>query len=149
MIRGLTAAACLAGAMLSACSFTQEHFIDFDDVTLSAPTPTQLAAWRAEAWREDPRQVAHYELQLRLDVSWKGERFLAARYTFHESDPEHPEWGSYVVRGYTDASGRTTRYRVKLKRDGTIWYATEISHYMVAVLPHPVLEGGGGPPRTK
>ncbi|MBI2933304.1 MAG: hypothetical protein HYY16_16795 [Planctomycetes bacterium] len=141
-------AAIRALAILGLFGCTQPHAVDAPDIDLPAPGEAQIASWAAESFRRDPCQVAHYELQLRLDVlEWRGERYNPRKYVFYERDPEHPEWGSYVVRGYTDRSGRLWRYRVKLRRAGDIWIATQISHYLTVELEHPALERDSGPPK--
>ena len=139
----------MVAAVLSASSCgTEEHSVDFADINFDAPSGEQIEMWKSEPFRADPRQVAHYELQMKLDVAWKGERFPGDKYTFIESDSAHPEWGAYVVRGYVDRSGRLTRYRVKVAQRDGVWFARQVSHYMMVTLVHPALEDEG-PPNTE
>ncbi len=131
--------------VLAGClSTTEQHYVDFPNVDVDPPSVEQLEVWsKNDPWRRDPLRVAHEELQLRLDVPWKGLAYRPELYEYHQSDPAHPEWGTYVVRGYKDRAGRMFRYRVKLDRTGDIWYARQISHYVVAELLNPALEDEG------
>src|SRR3990172_11916431 len=111
----------LACAGLAGClSLTEEsESRPLKVVPVPAPTPAELDVWTQEfhagkVWRGDPRQGAHVELQKWLDVPWKGEAFDPTKYTFFEANPKHPDWGSYVVRGFIDRTGRNFRYRVKV-----------------------------------
>ncbi len=116
------------------------------DVNIQPPSDKQLEVWKGEAYRHDACRVADYELKMRLDMcQWRAEPFNAAKYTYFEKNEQRPDWGSYVVRGSSDRSGRLWRYRVKLRRSGDVWYAVQVSHYVVVELEHPALESGGPP----
>ncbi|MBI4565066.1 MAG: hypothetical protein HY716_10285 [Planctomycetes bacterium] len=133
MAGGLWASAAMLGA--GACQERRE--IDFPDVNIPEPGAAQLEVWQAEfeqgqTWRGDPRRVAHEEIRLRVEVPWKGEPYDPSKYEFIERNPKHPDWGSYIVRGYTDRSRRAFRYRVKIARHGDIWYARQVSRYATA-----------------
>lgn len=119
--------------------------VTLGDVDLQTPSEAQLNAWQEEhrtgrTWRGDPRRVAHEELLVRIDVPWKGEAFDPTKYQFVETNPEHPDWGSYVVRGAPDPSGRTRRYRVKVSRWQDIWYARQVSRYTIVTMPDPFFD---------
>ena len=132
--------------LLSGCSLTQDHYIDAQDINLPEPDAAQVSAWRKnEPWRSDPRRVAHEELGRRLEVPWRGQAYTAERYEFVEKSAEHPEWGSFVTRGFTDGQDRVFRYRVKVGCEDGIWYARQLSHFVKATLPHPIFDDGPPP----
>jgi hypothetical protein len=62
---------------------------------------------------------------LKYTVPWITEPYRPSQYEVKES----PEWGTYVVRGYVNANGNLTRYRVKVRPYQDIWYPVQISHY--------------------
>src|SRR5262245_586593 len=100
----------LAALLLGGCQFTVERDVGGVDTPVPAPTAEQLEIWRKnDPWRADPCHVAHEELRTRIDVPFRGERYLPEHYEFHEENPEHPDWGCYVIRGYKDHSGRQIR----------------------------------------
>jgi len=114
--------------------------IDFDDINLPPLGPIELES-RLKAFREgterhhgDPKQVAHTALLYAVDVPWRGDPFRAEDYEFHERNPERPEWGPYVVRGWAEAD-RARRYRVKIRPYEEIWYPIQVSRYIVVDLP--------------
>jgi len=110
---------------------TEYYTLDLGDENLGVPDnlAQRLAAFRsgAERWHGDPKAVA--DLALRnspnYTVPWIAEPFRASQYDFKES----AEWGTYVVRGYLNANGNLTRYRVKVRPYREIWYPIQISHY--------------------
>ena len=126
-MRGLLAAACV----VLAAGCTEYYTLDLGDENLEHPDdlPRRLAAFRtgAEKWHGDPRAVA--DLALRNSrthtVPWIAEPFRPSLYEVRES----PEWGTFVVRGYVNANGNLTRYRVKVRSYQEIWYPVQISHY--------------------
>ncbi len=131
---------------LAGCIETDIHRdITLGDVDIPSPSDSQLEAWQKEheagrTWRNDPRRVAHEELLVRVEVPWKGEAFDPSKYQFVEQNPEHLDWGSYVVRGATDYSGRTRRYRVKVSRWRDVWYARQVSRYTIVSMPDPFFD---------
>jgi len=140
----------VTGAMLPAFSCSERVPIDIDDINIEPPSAVQLDLWQREydggtKWRGDPKRVAHEELQLRLDVPWKGEALDPSKYEFTERNPEKSHWGSYAIRRYTDRSGRHISYQVQLARHRNIWYARKVRHYYGIEVPHPALEEDGGP----
>ncbi len=122
----------------SGCS--EAHTFHAPDIDLPPPSDVQIEAWSTDAYRKDPRQVAHHEIVCRVDVPWKAEPYHAVNYTFIERNSQHPDWGSYVTRGYTDRAGRMRRYRVKVSRAGDVWYATQLSRFIDVELGHPAME---------
>ncbi len=146
MKKAIAAATVLLIVSCSGCP--QMHPIDAPDINLPEPSELQVEQWRRnEAWRSDPCRVADYELKLHLDIcEWAHEPFNPAKYTYTERNEKNPLWGPYVTRGSVDSSGRLWRYRVKVRKSGDVWYAVQVSHYLVVELEHPALEGGG-PPR--
>ena len=143
---------CVLGAALCALGVpgcAEQHIIDAPDTDLAVPSAVQLEVWSRETYRRDPCMVADYELKLRLDVcQWRAEPYNPQKYTFIERHAQRADWGSYVVRGFTDRSGRGWRYRVKVRKSGDVWYAIQLSHFLGVELEHPALESGG-PPNPK
>jgi len=139
---------------LAACS-PEPRTVDFDDVNLPAPSATELEArLRAsqngsERFHVDPKQVAHVALGNHVDVPWRGEPFRAEDYRFFERDSKHPDWGSYVVRGFVERTGarRQRRYRVKVRRYEEIWYPVQVSRYMIIDLEED--SSSDGPPNVR
>jgi hypothetical protein len=134
-----------AAALLSAFTCSKRAAVDMPDKDVPPPTMKQLEAWEREykegtTWRGDPLRLAHEEIKNWLDVPWKGEPFNPARYEFTESNPEKPQWGSYVIRRYVDDNGRMTSYQVQMSRHNAIWYARKIRHYFSIEMNHPALE---------
>jgi hypothetical protein len=127
----------LAGSLLllSACS-GRSYFVDFPHQDLPLPGTLELerrvAAFRSgeERWHGDPKRVAHMALLNHVDVPWRGDAFRDSKYGYHGNNPDHPEWGSYVVRGWTDRAGRTHRCRVKVRSYEGVWYPVQVSRYM-------------------
>jgi hypothetical protein len=137
-----------AVALLSAFSCSQTVPVDAPDVDVEPPSAVQLDLWQREydegtTWRGDPKRVAHEEIQLRLDVPWKGESLDPSKYEFTERNSEKPHWGSYVIRRYTDRSGRHVSYQVQLARHKNVWYARKVRHYYGIDVPHPALQDHG------
>ena len=137
----LAAAACLLGA----CNLSKRAAVDMADVVLPPPSDRQFEIWEREfnsgnTWRGDPKRLAHEEIQLRLDVPWKGESYAPEKYEFTESNPEKPQWGSYVIRRFTDLNGRTASYQVQVSRHKSVWYARKVRHYYSVEIVHPALE---------
>jgi hypothetical protein len=135
----------LVAALLGACNFTQKHPVDMPDVVVPPPSDRQFEIWEREyqsgtTWRGDPKRLAHEEIQLRLDVPWKGEAFSPEKYEFTEANPEKPAWGSYVIRRFTDLNGRTISYQVQVSRRKSVWYARKVRHYYSVEMVHPALE---------
>ncbi len=125
----------LAAVALPGCiGLTEDHVVDsLTVIHLPPPSIEQLDYWRRhEPWRTDVKRMAHDELQLVKDIPFSGQAYDPAIYEFHESNVAKPEWGSYVVRGWSDRSGRLWRWRVKVSQDRGLWYAREISHYISA-----------------
>lgn len=138
--------------LLASCA-SNERPVDFPDVDLNPPATVELEsrldAYRAgrEKYHADPKQVAHTALLNHLDVPWRGTPYRAEDYEFFERNREKPEWGSYVVRGFVEhGTGRHRRYRVKLQRYEEIWYATQISRYMLVKLSDAHDDEREGPP---
>ena len=134
-----------AAAILPATTCSRRVPVDMDDVLVPPPSARQLELWQREfdsgtTWRGDPRRLAHEEIQLRLDVPWKGEPFNPAKYEFTENNPEKPQWGSYAVRRYMDYNGRYISYQVQMSRHGSVWYARKVRHYYSIEVAHPALE---------
>jgi hypothetical protein len=126
---------------LSGC--TQTFSVPFKDIPMEAPgdLEAQLARYRSgeEKWRGDPKAVADVALREKLDINavpWMPNPYRPELYEVKYK----PEWGTYVVRGYTYPSGALSRYRVKVRPYFEIWYPIEVSHYKSVVLPHPALE---------
>ena len=139
MIRLRRAAAFL---LLLSCS-GDPHPVDFPDQDLPPPGSQDLEA-RLRHFRDgsekhhgDPKLVAHLALLDHLDVPWRGEPFEPRNYQFFERNSKHPEWGTYVVRAWTERSGspRQRRYRVKVRPYEEIWYPIQVSRYIVVDLP--------------
>lgn len=135
-----------AASLLSGFTCSKRVPVDMDDVVVPPPTARQLEIWQREfdsgtTWRGDPRRLAHEEIQLRLDVPWKGEPFDPAKYEFTESNPEKLQWGSYAVRRFRDFNGRAISYQVQMSRHGSVWYARKVRHYYAIEVMHPALEG--------
>jgi hypothetical protein len=127
-----------AAPALAASSCTEEYALDPKDIRLEAPA--DLEARRAactsgeEAWHADPKRVADLALRRHLDLHaapWIVERYKASDYEVKE----RPDWGTYVVRGYTYPSGHVMRYRVKIRPYKDIWYPVEVSRYKIHDLP--------------
>jgi hypothetical protein len=140
----------LAAAAALLCGFecSRRFNVDAEDVVIEPPSQSQLEIWQRQyeggtTWLGDPKRVAHEEIQLRLDVPWKGESFDPAKYQFTESNPEKPEWGSYAIRRYVDSGGRLVSYQVQMSRYRAIWYARKVRHYFGVDLAHPALEDRG------
>ncbi len=144
----------LAVLALASCGSSPTP-IDIDDVDLPAPGPMELES-RLKAYRSgterlhaDPKQVAHVALLHHLDLPWRGDPYRPDDYEFHERSPEHPEWGSYVVRGWVERTGspRVRRYRVKVRPYEGIWYPIQVSHYILVDVPE---DGPNeGPPNVR
>jgi hypothetical protein len=126
-------AALLLAALAASCA--EVYYLDLPDINLDPPADLaeRLARYRSgeERWHGDPRAVADVTLRQHLDVPWKAEPFRPSVYEFKES----PEWGPYVVRGYTYPSGHVMRYRVKLRRYEEIWYPVQVSRYKIQEVP--------------
>ncbi len=143
MFRKLALAA-LAACVLPAFTCSRRIPVDMLDVEVTPPSARQLEIWQREydsgtTWRGDAKRLAHEEIQLRLDVPWKGEPFDPAKYEFTESNPEKPNWGSYAVRRYMDVSGRLVSYQVQMSRHRSVWYARKVRHYYSIEEIHPAL----------
>lgn len=134
--------AVLWAALAASCA--EVYYLDLPDVDLDPPVDlaARLERYRSgeEPWHGDPRAVADVTLRHYLDVPWKAEPFRASAYEFKES----PEWGPYVVRGYTYPSGHVMRYRVKLRRYEEIWYPVQVSRYKI--VEKPLEDPDHGPP---
>ncbi len=121
--------------LLAACS-GKSYYVDFPDQNLPLPGTLELkrrvAALRGgeERWHGDPAQVAHMALLNHVEVPWRGSPFRAGHYEFFRDNADHPEWGSYVIRGWTDRAGRTHRCRVKVRQYENVWYPVQVSRYM-------------------
>ncbi len=116
---------------------SEEYAVDSlkPDAVFPPPSVQELDYWRKhEPWRSDPRRLAHEELQFVSGIPFSGQAYDPAIYTFHEGNPQKPEWGSYVVRGWTDRSGRVWRYRVMVSQDRGLWYARQIDHYFTGAI---------------
>lgn len=135
-----------AAALLSAFTCSKRIPVDMDDREFPPPTAKQLEIWEREfdsgtKWRGDPKWLAHEEIQRNLPVvPWSGEPFSPEKYEFTESNPEKPQWGSYVIRRYRETSGRAVSYQVQVSRHGSIWYVRKIRHYYAVEVVHPALE---------
>lgn len=136
--------------LLASCG-SDQRMVVMDDVNLRPPSTVELesrlAAYRkgSERWHGDPLQVAHTALNNYIDVPWRGTPFRSDDYEFIKRNSEHPEWGSYVVRGFEErGTGRARRYRVKVCAYEEIWYATQVSHFIDVVLP----DDRDGPPNV-
>ena len=135
----------LLGGLLPAFTCSRRIPVDMNDVDVPPPSQKQLDIWQRDyesgtTWRSDPRRLAHEEIQLRLDVPWKGEDFAPAKYEFVEHNPEKPHWGSYAIRRYTDLSGRLVSYQVQMAKHRNVWYAVKVRHYYGIDVSHPALE---------
>ncbi len=128
--------------LLGALGCSDTHTFHAPDVDLPPPGLGQISAWRNEEYRKDPKQVAHVELIGHLDVPFKLEPFHADTYTFIERNPERPDWGSYVTRGYVDRNGNQRRYRVKVRQHDGVWYAIQLSRFIDVEMQHPALDDG-------
>jgi len=129
------------------CAYTCSKRIPIDMMDIEVPPPSakQLEIWQREfesgtKWRGDAKRLAHEEIQLRLDVPWKGESFNPEKYEFIASNDEKPQWGSYVIRRYMDPSGRQVNYQVQVSRHRDVWYARTVRHYYAIEVIHPALE---------
>jgi len=134
-----------AASTLPAFTCSKRVPVDMKDVDVPAPSAKQLEIWQRDfesgaAWRGDPKRFAHEEIQLRLDVPWKGEPFDEGKYEFTAGNPEKPQWGSYVVRRYMDRSGRQVSYQVQVSRHRDVWYSRKVRHYYAIEVMHPALE---------
>jgi hypothetical protein len=137
--------AAAAASLLSAFTCSKRVPVDMPDKPVPPPTARQLELWQREfdagtAWRGDPGRVAHEEIQIHLDVPWKGDPFDSSKYEFTETNPQKPEWGSYVIRRYMDVSGRGISYQVQVSRHGSVWYARKVRHYYSIEVVHPALQ---------
>ena len=128
--------ACLV--FLAACS-PDERTVDFADINIASPSTADLES-RLQAFREgrekhhgDPKQVAHVALGDYVDVPWRTDPYRAEDYEFNRKNADHPQWGSYVVRGFVERTGsrRTRRYRVKIRPYEEIWYPVQVSRFML------------------
>jgi hypothetical protein len=122
---------------------SEPRSVDFPDVDLRLPGSMELES-RLKAYRDgaerhhgDPCLVAHLALQDHIDnIPWRGRPYSPGDYELVERNPAHPDWGSYVVRGWSERGApRVRRYRVKVRRYEEIWYAIQVSHYMLIDLP--------------
>jgi hypothetical protein len=134
----LVLAALLAAAVLSAGSCTQEYQAHARSIDLEVPADLErrLAAFRSgeEPWHGDPRMLADVTLRHHLDLG--AAPWIAGRYRSQDYEVKHrPDWGDYVVRGYTYPSGGIMRYRVKIRRHQEIWYPVQVSRYKLHELP--------------
>jgi hypothetical protein len=120
-------------ALLAGCA--EYYDLDPEDIDLEPPEDLELRLRRfrsgEEAWHGDPRMLADVTLRNRLDVPWKADRYRPGAYEVLKS----PEWGDYVVRGFTYPSGHTARYRVKIRPYREIWYPVQISRFKRHVKP--------------
>ena len=101
----------VAAALLPAFTCSKQFHTDMPDVIVPPPSAKLLDSWQAEfeagtSWRGDPKRVAHVEIQNHLDVPWKGESFDPAKYEFTDSNPDKPQWGSYVIRRFRENNVR-------------------------------------------
>jgi len=131
----------LLAVVLAGCS--QEYVVYMKDIPFEPPhdLDLQLTRFRSgeEKWRGDPKAVADLALRQKLDLDaapWQAGPFFPAAYEVKYK----PEWGTYVVRGYTYPSGGMMRYRVKIRPYFEIWYPIEVSRQKIHEMPHPALE---------
>lgn len=129
------------GVLLAGCS--HEYVVNLKDIEFETPhdLELQLTRYRSgeERWRGDPKAVADLAIRQKLSLDaapWQAGPFVPAAYEVKYK----PDWGTYVVRGYTYPSGGLMRYRVKLRPYFDIWYPVELSHQKVHEMPHPALE---------
>jgi hypothetical protein len=118
--------------LLGGCAET--YIQDFPDKNLELPDdlPQRLKSFRSglEKWHGDPKAVADEAIRRYLDVPWKAEPFKPSVYSVNET----ADWGKFVVRGYIYPSGHLMRYRVKIRAFEEIWYAVQVSHYLMVEL---------------
>jgi hypothetical protein len=133
--------AALLGLLVAGCS--HEYVVKGKDIPFEPPHDLELQLMRfrsgEEKWRGDPKAVAEQAIRQKLDLDaapWQAGPFYPAAYEVKSN----PDWGTYVVRGYTYPSGGIMRYRVKLRPYFEIWYPVELSHQKIHEMPHPALD---------
>lgn len=114
------------------------YILDLKDYDYPPPPDleTRLRRFRSgeEPWHGDPKQVADLAIRFCPDpnvtVPWRADPFNPRYYEVLQK----PEWGTYVVRGYTYPDGEM-RYRVKIRKHEEIWYPTQVSRHKIVRLP--------------